>query len=110
MTSANPSAQDASDIPLTGGSAAKFFGIPIGKFGLFASLLLSLTAGCVAFFVTTFFAIFGVMIYDGIHHLSIQNLNISYKFISAPIGGMAMLFSMAYLLSIWIRRKMADQD
>jgi hypothetical protein len=50
------------------------------------------------------------MIYDSIHHLSLQNLNISYKFIAAPVGIAAMLFSLAYLLSLWVRRKLAGQD
>lgn len=103
------SAQDASGLPPTD-NEAKLFGIPIGRFGLFFSLLLSVAAGFMAFFFTTFFAIFGVAIYDGIHHLSMQNLAISYKFISAPIGVMAMLFSLAYLMSIWVRRKISGRD
>ena len=104
------SAQDASGVPPTGGQDAKLFGIPLGRFGLLSSLLLSVAAGFLAFFFTTFFAIFGVVIYDGIHHLSLENLAISYKFISAPIGAMAMLFSLAYLMSVWVRRKLAGQD
>ncbi len=86
------------------------FGVPVGRFGLFSSVLLSAAAGFLAFFLTTFCSIFGVMIYDSIHHLSLQNLNISYKFIAAPVGIAAMLFSLAYLLSLWVRRKLAGQD
>ncbi|HEX4021654.1 MAG TPA: hypothetical protein VHX63_10945 [Acidobacteriaceae bacterium] len=104
------SAQDTSGVPPTGDQDAKLFGIPLGRFGLFSSLLLSVAAGFMAFFFTTFFAIFGVVIYDSFYHLSMQNLSISYKFISAPIGVMAMLFSLAYLLSIWVRRKLAHHD
>ena len=86
------------------------FGVPVGRFGFFSSLLLSAAAGFLAFFLTTFCSIFGVMIYDSIYHLSLQNLNISYKFIAAPVGMTAMLFSLAYLLSLWVRRKLAGQD
>ncbi len=89
---------------------ATFFGIPIGQFGFFSSLLLSAATGFMAFFLTTFCSIFGVMLYDGIHHLSLQNLNISYKFIAAPVGLTALLFSLAYLLSLWVRRKLAGQN
>ena len=85
-----------------------FFGIPIGRFGFFSSLLLGAAAGFLAFFLTTFCSIFGVMIYDGIHHLSLQNLSISYKFIAAPVGLTAMLVSLAYLMNLWLRRKLAD--
>ncbi len=89
---------------------ATFFGIPIGRFGFFSSLLLSAASGFMAFFLTTFFSIFGVMIYDGLHHLSLQNLNISYRFIAAPVGLTAMLFSLAFLMNLWIRRKLAGQN
>jgi hypothetical protein len=93
----------------TGAPEATFFGIPIGRFGLLSSLLLGAAAGFMAFFATTFCAIFGVIIYDALNHLSIQNLSISYKFIAAPVGLTAMLVSLAYLLSLWVRRKLAGQ-
>ena len=88
---------------------ATLFGIPVGRFGFFSSLLVSVASGFLVFFLSTFCAIVGVMIYDSAHHISMQNLNISYKFIAAPVGLTAMLFSLAYLLSLWIRRKLASQ-
>ncbi len=102
--------QPASGLPSPVAGDSKIFGIPIGGFGFFSSLLLSAASGFLAFFLTTFCSIFGVIIYDSIYHLSLQNLNISYKFIAAPVGLTAMLFSLAYLLSLWIRRKLADQN
>ncbi len=102
-------APHASTSPSTTAAEATLFGIPIGRFGFFSSLLVSVASGFIAFFFTTFCAIFGVMIYDGAHHLPMQNLNISYRFIAAPVGLAAMLFSLAYLLSLWIRRKLAGQ-
>ncbi|HUZ04728.1 MAG TPA: hypothetical protein VMU62_05180 [Acidobacteriaceae bacterium] len=97
-------------VPSAETNDATFFGIPVGRFGFFSSLLLSAATGFMAFFLTTFCSIFGVMLYDGIHHLSLQNLNISYKFIAAPVGLTALLFSLAYLLSLWVRRKLAGQN
>ena len=38
----------------------RFFGIPFGDFGLFATILLSFSLGFLAFFATCFLAIFGV--------------------------------------------------
>ena len=105
MTQSSP----AAGTQAASASEATFFGIPIGRFGLFASLLLGAASGFMAFFLTTFCAIFGVIFYDALHHLSIQNLSISYKFIAAPVGLTAMLVSLAYLLSLWIRRKLAGQ-
>lgn len=105
MNQAHTAAADGSN----SAREATFFGIPIGRFGLFTSLLLGAAAGFMAFFATTFCAIFGVIIYDALHHLSIQNLSISYKFIAAPVGLTAMLVSLAYLLSLWLRRKLAGQ-
>ena len=93
--------------PLTDASEPTFFGIPLGRFGFFSSLLLSASAGFLTFFLATFCSIFGVIVYDSLHHLSLQNLSISYKFIAAPIGLTAMLISLAYLMSLWIRRKLA---
>ena len=40
------------------------FGLPLGNFGLFASLLISFSAGFLAFFLTTFFGIFGILFYN----------------------------------------------
>ncbi len=99
----------ASTFPPATTADATLFGIPVGRFGFFSSLLVSVASGFMAFFLTTFCAIFGIMIYDSAHHLPMQNLNISYRFIAAPVGLTAMLFSLAYLFSIWIRRKLAGQ-
>ncbi len=96
-------------IPSTDASEPTFFGIPIGRFGFFSSLLLGASAGFLTFFLATFCSIFGVIIYDGTHHLSLQNLSISYKFIAAPIGLTSMLVCVAYLMSLWIRRKLSGR-
>jgi hypothetical protein len=80
------------------------FGIPIGDFGLFATALISLALGFIAFFGTTFLSIFGLMIYNaaGDHHVT---LDTSYKFIALPAGIFVLIVSFAALFAIWLRRK-----
>lgn len=80
------------------------FGVPIGDFGLFATALISLALGFIAFFGATFLSIFGLMIYNagGSHHVS---LDTSYKFIALPTGIFVLIVSFAALFVIWLRRK-----
>ena len=82
----------------------RIFGIPIGDFGLFATALISLALGFMAFFGTTFLSIFGLMIYNGRgrHHVP---LDMSYKFIALPAGVFVLIVSFAALFAIWLRRK-----
>ena len=49
-------------------AGAKFFGIPLGDFGFFTSVLMAFTVGFLSFFLFTFLAIFGLTIYNGMGH------------------------------------------
>jgi hypothetical protein len=82
----------------------RIFGVPVGDFGLFATALISLALGFMAFFGTTFLSIFGLMIYNrsGGHHVP---LDMSYKFIALPAGVFVLIVSFAALFAIWLRRK-----
>ena len=62
------------------------FSIPIGRLGLLSSFLMGGATGFIAFFITFFLAIVGVMIYDSATGTSMLNLNISYRYIAAPVG------------------------
>ncbi|MES2219471.1 MAG: hypothetical protein V4587_00715 [Acidobacteriota bacterium] len=84
------------------------FKIPIGKLGLLSTLLMGGACGFIVFFVTFFLAIVGMMIYDAATKTSMLNLDISYRYIAAPVGLLAMALSLAYLLTLWVRRKMSD--
>jgi hypothetical protein len=86
------------------------FQIPIGKLGLLSSLLMGGACGFIAFFVTFFLAIVGVTIYDAATKTSMLNLDISYRYIAAPVGLLAMAISLAYLLTVWVRRKMSGAE
>ena len=69
-----------------GNNDATIFKIPIGKLGLLSSLLMGGACGFIVFFVTFFLAIVGMMIYDAATHTSMLNLDISYRYIAAPVG------------------------
>ncbi len=86
------------------------FQIPIGKLGLLSSLLMGGACGFIVFFATFFLAIVGMMIYDAATHTSMLNLDISYRYIAAPVGLLAMAISLTYLLTVWIRRKMSGAE
>ncbi len=86
------------------------FKIPIGKLGLLSSLLMGGACGFIVFFATFFLAIVGMMIYDTATHTSMLNLDISYRYIAAPVGLIAMAISLTYLLTVWVRRKMSGAE
>ena len=86
------------------------FKIPIGKIGLLSSLLMGGACGFLVFFATFFLAIVGVTIYDSATGTSMLNLNISYRYIAAPVGLIAMAVSLTYLLTVWARRKLSGEE
>ena len=62
----------------------RFFGIPLGDLGFFTSVLMAFTVGFLSFFLFTFLAIVGIMIYNGMGHR--VDYADSYKYISFPAG------------------------
>jgi hypothetical protein len=83
----------------------KFFGIPLGDFGFFTSLLMALTLGFLSFFLFTFLAIVGLMIYNGMGHR--VDYAASYKYISFPAGCVVLAISLLFFGSLWLRRKLS---
>lgn len=108
MTNAQNIAAEAPHDP--GKNEVSIFKIPIGKLGLLSSLLMGGACGFIVFFVTFFLAIVGVTIYDAATNTSMLNLNVSYLYIAAPVGLLAMAISLAYLLTVWVRRKMSGAE
>lgn len=104
------SASNSGAPPHDGGARNTFrlFGVPIGDFGLFASALIAVALGFMAFFGVTFVSIFGLMIYNhaGGHHVT---LDTAYKFIALPAGIFVLIVSLAALLAIWLRRKITGR-
>jgi len=86
----------------------RIFGIPAGDFGLFASTLIAVALGFIAFFAVTFLSIFGLMIYNGAGHHRVT-LDTSYKLIGLPAGVLVLVVSYALLLGIWLRRRLTGR-
>jgi hypothetical protein len=86
--------------PQTG---AKFFGVPLGDFGFFTSVLMAFTVGFLSFFLFTFLAILGIMIYNGVgHHV---DYSASYKYLSLPAACVVLAASLIFFGTLWLRRK-----
>jgi hypothetical protein len=81
----------------------KFFGIPLGDFGFFTSLLIAFAVGFLSFFLFTFLAIVGIVIYNGMGHQ--LNYADSYKYISFPAGCVVLAISLLFFGTLWLRRK-----
>lgn len=104
QTRPQSASQRPGQAPLRGSGAGYLFGIPMGDLGWAASLLMGTAAGFLAFFATTFFAIFGIMIYNTAGHAAVDYA-ISYKRIGLPVGLVVLVLSLGYLGTMWVRRQ-----
>jgi uncharacterized membrane protein YphA (DoxX/SURF4 family) len=84
-------------------SQATLFGVPIGEFGWFASLLIGAASGFVAFFLATFVGIFGILIYNAVSHQNVD-LALSYRYGGLTFGGLVLVLAWGYLGTLWVRR------
>lgn len=78
------------------------FRIPLGRLGWFASLLLSLAAGLLAFCATCFAAIFAVLFYNSMGHQ--VDFAVTYKYAALPAGLAVLAACLVYLGALWTRR------
>ena len=86
------------------------FKVPIGRLGLIASLLMGGATGFIAFLLTFFLAIVGLVIYDSATGKSMLNLDMSYRYFAAPVGILVMIVSLTYLVGVWARRKVTEKE
>jgi hypothetical protein len=100
MTHSSPTA--AHPVPQTR-SAGSLFGVPIGDFGWFASLLIGVASGFMAFFASTFCAIVFILIYNTAAHGNID-FALSYRRVGFPIGIVALVTALSYLGMLWFKR------
>jgi hypothetical protein len=83
---------------------ARLLGIPLGDFGFFSALLLSLAAGFLAFFASCFLAIVGLLVWNlGFHHT--VNFADTYRDVAFPIGLLVLVFGLLFFTGTWLRRK-----
>lgn len=94
-------------VATTSSSQSKFFGVPVGDFGLFASLLLSFSMGFLAFFATCFVSILAILAYNSAGHHSVDFAD-SYRYAALPVGLLVLAVSLVTLLGLWLRRKLSS--
>jgi hypothetical protein len=83
--------------------ATTLFGIPIGDFGWFGTLLVSVAAGFLSFFAATFLSIIVILIANSAAHTSID-FAVSYRYIGLPVGLIVLVAALATLGTLWIKR------
>jgi hypothetical protein len=83
----------------------KFFGVPLGDFGLLTSLLMAVAFAVLIFFLVTFLSILGIGIYNSLGHT--VNYADSYKIFSLPAGCVALAIGLVFFGTLWVRRKIS---
>jgi hypothetical protein len=83
----------------------RLFGIPLGELGLFSSLLIGTATGFMAFFAATFLGIVGILVYNTATHAAVD-FAYSYRRVGLPVGIVALVLSLGYLGTLWIKRKL----
>jgi hypothetical protein len=78
------------------------FGAPLADMGWFASLLMALATGMAAFFFATFLGIVGLLVWNTTGHKA--DFAQSYRVIGFPIGVTVMVFALAYMAMLWVKR------
>ena len=98
----------AGTLSSTRSTGPRFFGIPYGDFGLFATLLISVAFGFMTFFAVTFVSIFSILIYNGGGHHALD-LSSGYKYVALPAGCVVLAIALATLGSVWLRRRLTGR-
>ncbi|MFP5227979.1 MAG: hypothetical protein ACLGXA_10140 [Acidobacteriota bacterium] len=87
----------------------RLLGIPLGDFGLFSALLLSLASGFLAFFGTCFAAILFLLCWNiiGHHHVNYAD---SYLYVAFPVGMAVLAFALVFFTGVWLRRRITGKE
>jgi hypothetical protein len=100
-------AQNTQDLGAARAAAARrgmLFGIPLGELGLFQSLLMGTATGFLAFWLTTFLSIVGILVLNTAGHRNID-FAVSYRDIGLSVGVVVLILAYGYLGFQWVRRK-----
>lgn len=87
---------------------SKIFGIPLGDMGFFHSLLIACIFGVMVFFATCFVSILSLLIYNEAGHHAVDMADV-YIYAATPAGAIALIFALAVLMGMWIRRKITGR-
>ncbi len=84
----------------------RFLGFPLNGFGFFSSFLLTLATGFFTFFITTFIAIFALLVWNllGGHSLDYAD---TYLYVGFPAGVVALAVAMVVFGTLWVRAKLS---
>lgn len=85
---------------------ARLLGIPLGDFGLFSCLLLSLASGFFAFFASCFLAIVSLLFWNGLGHHTVNYAD-CYRLVALPVGAAVLVVALFFFTGTWLRRKFA---
>jgi len=85
-------------------SAGTFLGFPLEGFNLFQSLLLALASAFFTFFLTTFVAIFSLLVWNGLLHHTVDYAD-TYRYVGFPAGVLMLLIAVPLFCILWIRAK-----
>ena len=83
--------------------AGNLFGVPLGDMGWFASLLMGVASGFMAFFAATFCTIVFILIDNSVLHGNLD-YSFSYRWVGLPIGLVVMAAALSYLGTLWLKR------
>jgi hypothetical protein len=81
------------------------FGIPVGRLGWFASLLIGTAIGAMMFAAGTFLGIMSILIYNSVAHGSVDFAD-SYKYVGLPLGALSGAVALGFLGVVWVKRKL----
>lgn len=85
-------------------SSSSFLGFPLEGFSLLQSFLLALASGFFTFFLTTFLAIFSLLVWNGLLHHTIDYAD-SYRYVGFPAGLLVLLIALPLFGTLWVRAK-----
>lgn len=83
----------------------RLLGIPLGDFGFFSSILLSVASGFLAFFATCVLAIFALLFWNAAlgHHVNYAD---SYLYAALPAGAAVLVVGFVFFTGTWLRRRL----
>ncbi len=79
------------------------FGAPVKDLGAFATVLMGLACGMMAFFAVTFVGIVFLLFYREAGHPA-ADFTVSYRLMGLPAGVLVGVFALAYLGTFWVKR------
>jgi hypothetical protein len=81
----------------------RFFGVPVGDFSFFQTLLITFAMTVASFLAATFCAIMTILVLTQAAHMKID-FAIAYKFVGLPVGIVMMVATLGYLGSLLVMR------